>query len=185
MLDSIILSLTKDIWGSAYSLKQLGFFYYYLHWRDISWNLYSYATSYTTQPDYNETQRKLLGWNLSQVITKCTFNGVSCDIFNDFKWYFSPDYGNCYHFNGLPLEKEVISFVKLIFSIMWLYYSRHLNYDPIQKFLCFLGLPLSQFYTGELVITHWARSHTRPSCFSTYNYFAPGDCVTWKLIQRI
>ena len=69
MLDSITLSLTKDLWGSAYSLKQLGFFYYYLHWRDISNNLYSYAISYTTQPDYNETQRKLLGWNLSQVIT--------------------------------------------------------------------------------------------------------------------
>jgi hypothetical protein len=108
MLDSTILSLTKDIWGNAYSLKQLGFYYYYLHWRQISFYLSSYAMSYTTQPDYNETQRKLLGWNLSKVITKCTFNGVSCDIFNDFKWYFSPDYGNCYHFNGLPSEKGVM-----------------------------------------------------------------------------
>ena len=138
MLDSTMLSLTKDLWGNAYSLKQLGFSYYYLHWRQISFYLYSYAVSYTTQPDYNETQRKLLGWNLSQVISKCTFNGVSCDNINDFKWYFSPDYGNCYHFNGLLLEKQVISFVSVSFLVM--YYPKLLNITPSKNCLILIWL---------------------------------------------
>lgn len=115
MLDSTILTLTKDLFGSAYSLNELGFFYYFINYRQISFYLYDYAVSLTTLPSFNQTQQKLLGWNLSQFITKCSFNNIPCDLNNDFQWYFSGDYGNCYHFNGAPkvnLKKRLKILVK-------------------------------------------------------------------------
>ena len=110
MLDSTILTLTKNNLGKAIALNQLGFYNYYLSDQMISFYLYSYALSLTTQPSYNETLQKLLGWNLSQVITKCSFNNVPCDVNNDFQWFFSGDYGNCFHFNGGPGGNQVIEF---------------------------------------------------------------------------
>jgi len=74
--------------------------------------LWQYASAYTTQPTFTNTQRKELGWDLSKVINQCLFNGVSCDVKNDFQWYFSPDYGNCYHFNAAPTGNQVTFFEK-------------------------------------------------------------------------
>ena len=83
-------------------LSQLGFYNYYLSQNDnsikSSFYLYKFASTYTNDPSFNNSQRKSLGWDLFQVMINCTFNRIKCDLNNDFQWYFSPQYGNCYHF---------------------------------------------------------------------------------------
>ena len=90
----------------------MGFFNLYLLQSnpDIhpSIDVYQYSTAFAVDP-YNltDSQRKWLGWDLKQVVIKCKFNGVDCDINNDFEWYFSPQYGNCFEFNSIPKNNQV------------------------------------------------------------------------------
>ena len=95
---------------SSLYLNQLGFYNYYFPHKEITltFDVYQYATAYALDPNFfTDSQRKALGWDLSQVLIKCTFNGVDCDIKNEFQWYFSFQYGNCFHFNQVTLEKQV------------------------------------------------------------------------------
>ena len=105
--------LTNDKTDKKLNVSQLGFYNYYLLQNNSkirpSYDVYQYATAFTLDPSFSNLQRKELGWNLSQVMTKCTFNGIKCDFKNDFEWYFSPQYGNCYHFNAAPKGNQVQS----------------------------------------------------------------------------
>jgi hypothetical protein len=96
--------------NSGLYLRQLGFYNYYFPHKEIilSFDVYQYATAYAMDPNFfTDSQRRALGWDLSKVLIKCTFNGVECDIKNEFQWYFSFQYGNCFHFNQVTLEKQV------------------------------------------------------------------------------
>ena len=119
ILDSLTYTQTKLALGTAYFLDQLGFYDYYIENHHISFYLYSYATAFMSMPTFNYTSRKALGWDLYQVIIQCTFNGIKCDFNNDFQWYFSPQYGNCYHFNPPPtgnMVKHILLLLLLLVS---------------------------------------------------------------------
>ena len=97
---------------SGIGLSQFGFYNYYLYTSNRlinpSFDVFHYSTTYTMNPYlFTDSQRKSLGWDLSKVFIKCKFNGIDCDINNDFKWYFSFQYGNCYHFSPIPLNNQV------------------------------------------------------------------------------
>ena len=94
--------------GKSYTIGEMGFYNYYLtKARYYSLEIFNIAASLTFNASFTEQQRKALGWDLVQVLNSCTFNGVKCDVQNDFEWYFSVDYGNCYRFNSRPLENKV------------------------------------------------------------------------------
>ena len=104
--------LTANKVGTPLILDQLGFYNFYLLQSDPeihpSFDVFQYATAYTQNPNlFTDSQRKELGLDLSQAVSKCTFNGIDCDISKDFEWYFSYQYGNCYHFNPAPFTNQV------------------------------------------------------------------------------
>ena len=103
ILNILLQQLTLQSINQSIPLPSLGFYEYYVNLQtQFSFYLYSFATAYMMAPSFSYTSRKALGWDLSQYLTECTFNGVKCDFNNDFQWYFSPQYGNCYHFNPPP-----------------------------------------------------------------------------------
>ena len=70
----------------------------------------TYALLFVNAPEFRDEQRKLLGFNLSELVQSCTFNGISCDFANDFHWTFHSVYGNCFQFNsGLNMRNESVS----------------------------------------------------------------------------
>ena len=120
LLDTFMLGLTENVLNYPYflSLDQsptpfggggMGFANYYLASEPIlpSLDLHQYATSFIFNPSFSETNRRALGWDLLQSVSKCTFNGIECDIKSDFEWYFDVNYGNCYRFNAVPTDNNV------------------------------------------------------------------------------
>ena len=111
LINSLMQYLTNDKTGQKLKLSQLGFYNYYLLQNNTyihpSYDINQLASAYTLDPNFSNSQRKALGWDLSQTMTSCTFNGIKCDFNNDFQWYFSPQYGNCYHFNAAPTGNQV------------------------------------------------------------------------------
>ena len=117
LLDQLMKNITDykkerfDLKSGLY-LRELGFSNYYFPKSKtkrecLSFDAYQYATTFTLDTNFTDSQRKALGWDLSKVLIKCTFNGNDCDINNDFKWYFSFQYGNCYHFNSIRRKNQV------------------------------------------------------------------------------
>ena len=109
---------------SGLYLNQLGFSNYYFPHKDmfLSFDVFLYATAYAMDPYiFTDSQRKSLGWDLSKVLIKCKFNGADCDIKKEFQWYFSFQYGNCFHFNQVTLEKQVkcLLIFSSFFIIKW------------------------------------------------------------------
>ena len=99
--------------GKSYTIGEMGFYKYFLTKGNLfSLELFNLAVSLTFNANFTEQQRKSLSWDLAQVLTSCTFNGVKCDVQNDFEWYFSVDYGNCYRFNSRPTKNKVNSRTK-------------------------------------------------------------------------
>ena len=108
LLNSLVKELTLKSINMSVPLRDLGFYRYYLDLEyQLSFYLYSYGTANMMDPSFTKAQRKALGWDLSEYFRECSFNGVKCDFDNDFEWYFSPQYGNCYHFNGVPKGNQV------------------------------------------------------------------------------
>ena len=66
---------------------------------------YAYASlafsvkSYASSPEYI-VNRKLLGNDLREIITHCTFNAAPCNLSHDFRWFYHYDYGNCLQMNA-------------------------------------------------------------------------------------
>ena len=117
----IINSISKNAESPTIYLSELGFYQYYLDSTNkISFNLFTAATGNMMAPSFNYSSRKALGWDLTQVLNKCTFNGVKCDFENDFQWYFSPQYGNCYHFNPSPTGNQVNCLFLFMKNSKWL-----------------------------------------------------------------
>ncbi|KAK0425320.1 hypothetical protein QR680_009143 [Steinernema hermaphroditum] len=48
----------------------------------------------------NDTDKESISYTKAEFITKCSFNGQSCSIENDFDTYHDPIYGNCFTFNS-------------------------------------------------------------------------------------
>ncbi len=95
---------------SGLYLHDLGFFNLYFPnsaKEFLSWDAYQYATTFTLDTNFTDSQRKSLGWDLSKVLINCTFNGNDCHTSNDFEWYFSFQYGNCYQFNSIRRGNQV------------------------------------------------------------------------------
>jgi len=116
-LDQIMKNIT-DIKQERFGLKsglylhELGFSNYYFQNSKskrecLSWDAFQYATTFTFDTNFTDSQRKSLGWDLSKVLIKCKFNGINCDINKDFEWYFSFQYGNCYRFNSIRRKNQV------------------------------------------------------------------------------
>ncbi|KAG8195521.1 hypothetical protein JTE90_019510 [Oedothorax gibbosus] len=54
------------------------------------------------------SSRKCYGYKLSEIIKKCSFNSVSCNI-EDFTYFNSMQYGNCFTFNRrLSIEQDLL-----------------------------------------------------------------------------
>ena len=122
VLDSMMQQLTQNKVNTSLSLNQLGFYNFYLLQSNTkiypSIDLYRYALDYIQYPDnFTDAQRKELGLDLSQVVSNCTFNGIDCDINNDFEWFFSHQYGNCYHFNPSQIKNKVCLIKKSVIQI--------------------------------------------------------------------
>ena len=117
LLDQMMQQLTynKKNWlglNTGLGLDQLGFYNFYILQSNLdinpSFDVFQYAMAYALDPNiFTDSQRKSLGWDLSQVLIKCKFNGIDCVINNDFKWYFSFQYGNCFQYNPVPLNNQV------------------------------------------------------------------------------
>ncbi len=60
----------------------------------------NFAKLHVNSPNYTEENRKKLGFNMSEIISTCTFNGMDCDRNNVLSWYFHFNYGNCFQFNS-------------------------------------------------------------------------------------
>ncbi len=64
-------------------------------------------------PEYGDESRKLLGYELEEILIECFYNHHICSH-KDFVWYYSLNYGNCYQFNSgfdssgnqVPIEKS-------------------------------------------------------------------------------
>ena len=109
MLDKLMKQYTLKNMGKSYTIGEMGFHKYFLTKGNLfSLELFNLAVSLTFNAGFTEQQRKALSWDLAQVLTSCTFNGVKCDVKNDFEWYFGVDYGNCYRFNSRPTKNNVI-----------------------------------------------------------------------------
>ena len=115
LLDQIMKNITfikRERLGlnSGLYLRELGFYNYYFPHDvtiDLSFDAYQYATTFTFDTNFTDSQRKSLGWDLSQVLINCKFNGINCDINKDFEWYFSFQYGNCFHYNFFRRGNQV------------------------------------------------------------------------------
>ncbi len=94
--------------NTGIGLDKLGFYNYYFPQKELllSIDLNQFASTLAFEPTFTNLQRKSLGWNLSEVLINCKFNGFDCDISKDFEWYHSFQYGNCYHFNTLKNKVE-------------------------------------------------------------------------------
>jgi hypothetical protein len=60
----------------------------------------SVIKSYTaTDKNLNESSRRLLGWEMNEMLLSCYFNDNQCHA-SEFSWLQTYEYGNCYTFNG-------------------------------------------------------------------------------------
>lgn len=55
----------------------------------------------------NESFLKNLGYSLQDMIVSCYYNGIRCNLTNDFEWFFSFEYGSCYKFNSKVNHREL------------------------------------------------------------------------------
>ena len=63
----------------------------------------------TSNPSYGDENRKRLGFNIS-LFNYCSYGEINCNL-NDFHWYWSYEYGNCWQYNsGLNINNEKIDF---------------------------------------------------------------------------
>jgi hypothetical protein len=80
-------------------------------------NLSRLVKSHVSDPKFGHDKRKLLGFNLSEIILQCTFNQIDCDFTKDFNWIFHYDYGNCFQYNvGLNLRNESVDLKSVSFG---------------------------------------------------------------------
>ena len=56
--------------------------------------------SYIRNGQMNDSITKELSLSIDDMIISCSFAGSSCDLENDFVWFFNYYYGNCYRFNS-------------------------------------------------------------------------------------
>jgi hypothetical protein len=54
---------------------------------------------------------KSLGYCLESMLISCTYNRILCTV-DDFEWFYSYQYGNCYTFNSRIFKN--LSFIKTI-----------------------------------------------------------------------
>ena len=71
-------------------------------------NLYTLSKMAASDPNYNDSNRKQLGFNIGEYKLTCKFNETDC--VGDLHWYWDYDYGNCYQFNmGLNANNSLVS----------------------------------------------------------------------------
>jgi hypothetical protein len=61
-----------------------------------------------TNPAYNATSRKELGFYIDDMLVSCTYSGSECSS-SDFDFFQSYEYGNCYTFNSGSNSTKTIS----------------------------------------------------------------------------
>ena len=55
--------------------------------------------SYASGVKLSDEQRKSFGLSIEEMLVSCYFNGASCNE-NDFEWFYTFEYGNCFAFNS-------------------------------------------------------------------------------------
>ena len=58
-----------------------------------------YAATNALNPEYNDSFRKSLAPDISDMLFSCNFNFQECTA-NDFTWFFDSYFGNCFTFNS-------------------------------------------------------------------------------------
>ena len=61
-------------------------------YKEIKQNFLNLATQ------FNESDKKSLGYAIEDILVSCSYNSRRC-IPQDFNWYYSYEYGNCFRFN--------------------------------------------------------------------------------------
>lgn len=72
--------------------------YYYLTAQEYSFFRFFVGTN-ALDPTRNDSFRKSLGPDISDMLLSCSFNMIECSA-DDFTWYFDSLYGNCFTFNS-------------------------------------------------------------------------------------
>jgi hypothetical protein len=54
--------------------------------------------------------KKLFGFNLTEFLLNCMFNGNLCDLSQDFEHYYDLNYGNCFRFNSGRNSEQKITY---------------------------------------------------------------------------
>jgi len=62
-------------------------------YNEIKQDFYNYIFT-----QLNDADKKSLGYGLDEMLITCLYNNRKCTT-NDFNWYYSYDYGNCFSFN--------------------------------------------------------------------------------------
>lgn len=82
-------------------------------------------------PIFNTSLKKSFGYNATDFIRHCRFNGVACDL-SKFEWYYRPDLGNCYKFNaGFDADGNVTDLNSIDRSVDGLYFEVFVGPSPI------------------------------------------------------
>ena len=107
--ENLIRNLSIDNFEK--NLENVGY-YEFLSYRN---DLNELTKQYVNAPNYEEENKKSLGFNLSQIINSCYFNQEKCNWTNEFHWVFNYEYGNCYQFNsGLSMPNKPVDLKKQV-----------------------------------------------------------------------
>ena len=71
------------------------------NWKNMT-DMKNIILSFTHRKRLNSSIRKRFGFKLNEIIFRCTFNKIDCNLYNDFNWFYDDtgNYGNCFTFNG-------------------------------------------------------------------------------------
>lgn len=77
-------------------------------------NMYfSKSTALQNAMMLNESSKRLLGQSVDQLVYACVFSNAPCYL-DSFKWYYHPEFGNCYQFNsGFDSQNQPVPFSKV------------------------------------------------------------------------
>ena len=90
ILDEIVLVLNQNEEKSIMSTKS--------NFESLK-KLQHLIKSYTSGSTMNDDQRKSFGLSIEEMLLSCYFNGEPCSA-EDFEWFYTFDYGNCFAFNS-------------------------------------------------------------------------------------
>ena len=85
-----------------------------------------------SDPGLNYTSRKLLGFQIEDMLVSCSYNYNICNS-TDFKYFYHAQYGNCYTFNG-DLPTKTISMPGRKYGLIMEFYLGNPDVDTVDNY---------------------------------------------------